>query len=202
MIVLLVLVLLLLWCCLPFTVKIATALLGLAVGLYYLPFFNIGQFFQPKKSLRSIGMLKIYIVCAVWVAAVGLIPMLYISPPWHTQLAIGLQHTGLIFVSALLYDIRDTDIDTLHHLNTLPVRRGVSFALLCCQITIVLLLLLCVVSYIYIGNTTLAMALGIAYTSIWAIIQNIKQNAMPAKRITFWADVILLLPPIAVGVAA
>lgn len=122
---------------LPFKIILFLAHLGFVSVGYSLPFLGRGN---NRRSLRSIKVLKIFLITYVWMAATAWLPALRTDVPFlsaEVQL-IALKRALFIFAVTLPFDIRDYYSDMKTDVTTLPQILGMQnsrwLALFCISI--------------------------------------------------------------------
>ncbi len=97
-----------------------SAALGFLAIAYFLPTLPFGN----KRRLRDFGLLKIFVLTAVWTGVTAVLPMLVnkVNPSsYPVELVIRFL---LVFALCVLFDIRDIKIDLANNIRTLPQRIG------------------------------------------------------------------------------
>ncbi|MGZ5244977.1 MAG: hypothetical protein ACXWD4_13735, partial [Bacteroidia bacterium] len=109
---------------LPLKIILFLAHLGFVSVGYSLPFLGKGK---NRRSLRSIKVLKIFLITYVWMAATAWLPALRIDIPFlsaDVQL-IAIKRALFIFAVTLPFDIRDYYADMKTDVTTLPQLLGI-----------------------------------------------------------------------------
>lgn len=90
--------------------------------LYGLPI----RFGKKKIRLRDIGIIKIFLISFVWAFVSSILPAVYVDVNWRSPevLWIFLANYIYIFAITLPFDIKDMEIDAMHHVRTIPVLIG------------------------------------------------------------------------------
>src|SRR5205085_1472743 len=89
---------------------------------------------KNRKRLKDFGILKIITLTLLWTIVTVWFP---ISQAYYTQvsfLLIFLRRFIFMFVLCLVFDIRDTEIDSKENIRTIPVMAGIKKAYLICYI--------------------------------------------------------------------
>ncbi len=97
--------------------------LGFMSVLYELPLF---KYKDVPIRLRDMWIFKIILVTVVWTSIGVVLPFLQfdISLFSTSFILLFIQKAGLVFMSALAFDIRDMEYDRKDNVNTIPVRYG------------------------------------------------------------------------------
>ncbi len=99
------------WFCIPF--------LFVLIAAYNWPFGKGG------KNLRSLGILKVFLVAIVWAIATVVLPVLASDLLFHWDVGIlFIQQIVLVLVLLIPFEIRDINIDQ-SNLKTIPQRFGI-----------------------------------------------------------------------------
>ncbi|TAF44386.1 MAG: hypothetical protein EAZ51_06000 [Sphingobacteriales bacterium] len=90
---------------------------------YLLPVIKVQN---QSFSLRSIVGLKLFLIAAVWVLSVNLLPLLQsqTSIPKRETILLLLPQFIFFMVIALQFDVRDIHYDGVQHLKTIPTKYG------------------------------------------------------------------------------
>jgi 4-hydroxybenzoate polyprenyltransferase len=147
-------------------------LLG-AITLFYslpvLPFTN-------KKRLKDFGVLKIFTLTLLWTLVTVWFP---ISQAYYTDvsfLLIFLRRFIFIFVLCLVFDIRDTAIDSKENRRTIPVISGIKKAYVICYVLLVVFVLLSLVQYVKTPDNVQLNAMVISAAATFIMIEYTKRN--------------------------
>lgn len=112
---------------LPLKIILFLAHLGFISVGYSLPFLGNGK---NQRSLRSIKVLKIFLITYVWMAATAWLPALLTDVLfWNNDvLLIAIKRALFIFAVTLPFDIRDYHADIKTEVTTLPQLMGINNA--------------------------------------------------------------------------
>ncbi|MEP6595343.1 MAG: UbiA family prenyltransferase, partial [Ginsengibacter sp.] len=119
-------------------------LLGTITLLYSLPVLP----FTNRKRLKDFGILKIITITILWTMVTVWFP---VSQAYYTDvsfLLIFLRRFIFIFILCLVFDIRDTEVDSKENRRTIPVLTGTRKAYIVCYILLILFILLSLIQYL------------------------------------------------------
>jgi len=144
-----------------------------AITLFYslpvLPFTN-------KKRLKDFGVLKIITLTLLWTLVTVWFP---VSQAYYTDvsfLLIFLRRFIFIFVLCLVFDIRDTEIDSQENRRTIPVITGIKRAYFICYVLLVLFVLLSLIQYVKIPDIVQLNAMLFSAVATFVMIEYVKKN--------------------------
>jgi len=120
--------------------------LGLISLLYSIPLL-----FRGKKNLRSIKLLKIFLIMYVWAATTVMLPAIWSGYDiWNRDvLLLFLERALFIFAITLPFDIRDYTSDKLNHVITIPAIIGIRQTRLLAYACLLVFFLINILHYSY-----------------------------------------------------
>ncbi len=116
------LVLLVSFCFVPFSVLIFFAHLGIVSLLYNVPDKYI---YEHYRSIRSIPLIKVFLIAYVWAAIGSWLPALMLQLPFADAVQLFIAQMLFITAITLPFDIRDYWRDEQRELLTIPVLIGI-----------------------------------------------------------------------------
>lgn len=145
---------------------------GAIAFFYSFPFLP----FTNKKRIKDFGLLKIVTLALLWTLVTVWFPIdgSYFSK-FSFQL-IFLRRFVFIFILCLLFDIRDTEIDRKENIATLAVKLGIKKSYTLCYILLVVFIILTIIQFIYIPDTSQLIAMFISGAATFIIIKYSQKN--------------------------
>ncbi|MEL6863810.1 MAG: hypothetical protein AAFP19_05290 [Bacteroidota bacterium] len=103
-------------------IQLALILPGIVSLAYVIPFLK-----GPKKRLRDLDDIKIFLVAIVWAWITALLPILAYAPelPYLMIGLLMLERACFVFAITLPFDIRDLKVDAFSAVRTIPARIGI-----------------------------------------------------------------------------
>ena len=147
-------------------------LLGIITILYSLPVLP----FTNRKRLKDFGILKIFTLVMLWTLVTVWFP---ISQAYYTDISfllIFLRRFIFIFVLCLVFDIRDTEIDSRDNRKTIPVIIGIRKAYIICYILLAVFALISLIQYLKIADIGQLNAMVISMAATFLTIEYTKKN--------------------------
>jgi 4-hydroxybenzoate polyprenyltransferase len=147
-------------------------LLGFITLLYSLPVLP----FKTRKRLKDFGILKIITITLLWTTVTVWFP---VSQALYTDISfllIFFRRFIFIFILCLVFDIRDTEIDSRENRRTIPVIIGAKKSYLLCYILLILFVALSVVQYINIPDIVQLNAMLLSAGATFIMIEYTKRN--------------------------
>lgn len=152
--------------------------------------------FLPAKRLRRIGWLKPFIIGFVWAGAVTIFPVMFweirnpgmAGPTLLTKTFIWLQNFLFISTLAIIFDIKDFQVDRKHQLQTYPAKFGVQTTIRFVIIPFTLLSYLSLIAFHFYSNQSSAQFLiqSIPYIILLTLTASFRHE----KNLLFYLAVI------------
>ena len=130
--------------------QLIVALLAIFTAFY--GFVNI-PFITPKRKLRDFGLVKTLLVALVWSVTTVIVPLARV--PLEENMMVFLLLRRFLFILALTipFEIKDMSDDREYHLNTLPLKYGISNTKLLAQGILILLMVILTVQYFFFDRS-------------------------------------------------
>ncbi len=148
-------------------------ILGIITLLYSLPILP----FKGKRRIKDFGFLKIFTLVLMWTIVTAWFPVQqYIS--WSFSfILIFVRRFIFIFILCLMFDIRDTNIDAVENIKTIPVKIGIAKSYLLAYILLFIFILLSIIELIKNENIIEFNAMLLSAFATIIIIKISKKNA-------------------------
>jgi len=159
-----------------FTFQLRHFIFLLLLGVITLSYSQPVMPFATKKRLKDFGILKIITITLLWTLVTVWFP---VSQAYYTDvsfLLIFLRRFIFIFVLCLVFDIRDTEIDSRENRRTIPVVTGIKKAYIVCYILLVVFVLLSLIQFVKIPDIGQVNAMLISAAATFAMIEYTKKN--------------------------
>ena len=147
-------------------------LLGFITLLYSLPVMP----FTRRKRLKDFGVLKIITLTLLWTLVTVWFP---VSQAYYTDvsfLLIFLRRFIFIFILCLVFDIRDTEIDSKENRRTIPVITGIRKAYAICYFLLVVFVMISLIQYLKTPDIIQFNAMVISAAATFVMIEYTKKN--------------------------
>lgn len=148
------------------------ALLGCIAILYSFPFLPFGE----KRRIKDYGFLKIITLALLWT----LVTVWFPANRWQTDpglfTLVLAKRFVFMFVLCLMFDVRDIEIDSKEHINTLAVILGKKKSYLLSYILLLLFVALSFLQYYYLPQMNFLIAMIVSAIATWITIEITKKN--------------------------
>ena len=125
-------------------------MLGVISFLYSFPFLPFSQ----KKRIKDYGLMKITTLALLWTLVTVWFPVDQMHFNTGSFLLIFVRRFIFMFILCLLFDIRDTEIDRIENIRTLPVMLGIRKTYLLCYILLLVFVAFTVLQFFKFPETT------------------------------------------------
>ena len=145
---------------------------GIIAVLYSFPFLP----FANKKRIKDYGLLKIVTLALLWTLVTVWFPVDQTDFSEISFQLIFLRRFIFIFILCLLFDIRDTEIDSKENIATLSVKLGVKTSYFLCYLLLLIFITLSVVQFIYLPERIQLAAMLLSAAATALVIEYSKKN--------------------------
>lgn len=150
---------------------IVLALLGFISVLYSFPFLPFGT----KRRIKDYGFLKIITLALLWTLVTVWFPVNALPFDNGLFALIFVKRFVFMFVLCLLFDVRDIEVDSKEHINTLSVILGRKRSYLLSYLLLILFVVLTLVQYFYLPQVNFLMAMIISAILTFITIEATKK---------------------------
>ena len=147
-------------------------LLGCISVLYSFPFLPFGK----KKRIKDYGFLKIVTLALLWTLVTVWFPV----NAWQTDpglfTLVFAKRFVFMLALCLLFDVRDIEIDSKEHINTVAIVLGKKKSYMLSYVLLLVLVLLAFVQYFYLPQINFLIAIILSAIATWVTIESTKKN--------------------------
>lgn len=147
-------------------------ILGAIAFFYSFPFLPLTN----KKRIKDFGLLKIITLALLWTLVTVWFPVDGSRFSIFSFQLIFLRRFVFIFILCLLFDIRDEEIDRKENIATLAVKLGIKKSYIFCYILLVVFIILTVIQFIYLPDTSQLIAMLISGAVTFITINYSQKN--------------------------
>lgn len=140
----------------------------------------------PTKKLRRVGWLKPFIIGFVWAGVVTIFPVLFWQikhpaehgPDLLLKTLLWLHNFLFISMLAVIFDLKDFEIDKKHYLNTYPATYGITntikYAII--PLSVLSLATIIIINFIYQASFMQLIIQSIPYVLLFAVIGSLSKK--------------------------
>lgn len=139
-----------------FRIQLALIIPGLVSLGYVIPFLGFQK--NRKLRLRDLNWIKIFLIAVVWGYVTVILPIVEIRSVHWSDALIFIERMVFIFMITLPFDIRDLKVDQYNNVKTIPAVYGISFTMKLVLISLIFLLLLTSVNYLFVPESPIYFA--------------------------------------------